>query len=250
MKQMVLVLSFSGTYSAQGWVPWLEAQGADVVLADASEIEGTCCYCDREAQGKLDALLAGELPRLRWVDSGDYHYMSYLLAMREKEPFHLLLMDHHPDDQPPLFGEEVLSCGSWVKELRERCPQLRSVLSIGPEENREEGTGRAEAEAPAEERLSAWLEARKGERVYVSLDKDILDRRWARTDWSQGTYSLERVKGLLRRVLESGVVPAAVDICGELAPGKGATAEDLRINKETNIELFRIFNEQNINYFN
>ena len=32
---------------------------------------------------------------------------------------------------------------------------------------------------------------------------------------------------------------AALDICGELSPGKGATPEDLRINRETNVDLYR-----------
>ena len=242
MKKAVLLVNFSGAFEAQGFVPRLREEGVEVVLADASGIEGTCCYCSLEAQARLDALLPPELPPLRWLDSGDYHYMSQLLALREKEPFHLLLLDHHPDNQEPAFGAEVLSCGGWVKTLREKQPLLKSVLAIGPEENEEEGPVQKPVEAP-EARLQAWLAERKGERVYVSLDKDIMDRRWARTDWSQGSYSLERVKGLLRQVMESGVVIAAVDICGEMAPAKGATPEDQRVNRETNLELYKAINE-------
>lgn len=237
MKNPVFILNFSGVYEAQGFLPWLRSQEAETVLSDASGIEGTCCYCDAEAKVRIGALLPSELPRIRWVDSGDYHYMSQLLAMRETAPFHLLLMDHHPDNQEPVFGAEVLSCGSWVKVLQEECPLLRSILAIGPEENPEENPDGL-PEEPAELRLQAWLEARKGERVYVSLDKDVMDRRWARTDWTQGTYSLERVEGLLGQVLESGVEVAAVDLCGEVAPGRGDSPEDQRINKETNIELY------------
>ena len=117
MKQPVLIVNFSGAYEAQGFVSWLRDNGAEVTVADASGIEGTCCYCDPEAEAKIGALIPSSLPRLRWIDSGDYHYMSYLLAMQEKEPFHLLLLDHHPDNQAPAFGEEMLSCGSWVKSL-------------------------------------------------------------------------------------------------------------------------------------
>ena len=63
----------------------------------------------------------------------------------------------------------------------------------------------------------------------------VLDHGWARTDWSQGTYSLDCLKGWLDRLLRLNVV--AVDVCGELAPAKGATPEDLRVNCETNVEL-------------
>ena len=65
-----------------------------------------------------------------------------------------------------------------------------------------------------------------------------MDKAYARTDWTQGGHSLEDVKKELGRLAQSMEI-AAVDICGELAPSKGATPEDLRINKETNIELYQ-----------
>ena len=75
--------------------------------------------------------------------------------------------------------------------------------------------------------------------MYVSLDKDVMDRAWARTDWSQGNHTLEEVKGWLGMLLDGRMELAALDICGELSPGKGATPEDLRINRETNVDLYR-----------
>ena len=103
------------------------------------------------------------------------------------------------------------------------------MLTIGPE-----GCPR---DIPEE-----WLEERRGARVYVSLDKDMMQRQYARTDWSQGNYSLEAVEGMLERLFAAGVEIAAVDICGEVQESKGATPEDLRINLETNIELYNFIN--------
>lgn len=223
MNDRVLLTNFSGVYEAQGFLPWLQENGAAVSLVKAQVLEGTCCYCDGDARAAIQALLPENLPRLRWLDSGDYHYMSHLLALREKEPFHLVLLDHHPDNQEPAFGG-VLSCGSWVKAMQEQNPMLQSVLAIGPEG--------CPADIPA-----GWLEARRGERLYVSLDKDIMDRAWARTDWTQGTHTLEQVKAILGKLLSENTV--AVDICGELQESKGGSPEDLRINKETNIELYK-----------
>ena len=219
-----LVFHLSGAYAEQGFLPWLEKEAQGTEILDLTALEGCCCYCDGQASDALFAAFPSALPALRWLDSGDYHYLSHLLALREKQPFHLVLLDNHPDNQEPAF-EGVLSCGSWVKEMKEQNPQLRDVLTIGPEG--------CEADIPAH-----WLEQRRGERVYVSLDKDIMGPNWARTDWSQGTYSLEQVQQMLRRIFEQMEV-VAVDICGELAPGKGATPEDLRINKETNIALYK-----------
>ena len=219
-----LVFQFSGAYAEQGFLSWLQEQAQGVQLLDFTNLEGCCCYCDEQAAAVLREAFPRPLPRLRWLDSGDYHYLSHLLALEEAQPFHLVLLDNHPDNQDPAFGG-VLSCGSWVKEMQEQNPLLRDVVSIGPSDG--------QADIP-----EGWLEQRRGERVYVSLDKDVIDRAFARTDWSQGTYSLEQVKGMLERLFREMEV-VAVDICGELAPSKGATPEDLRINKETNIELYK-----------
>ena len=215
-----LVFHFSEAYLEEGFLSWLQ----DALVLDFTGLEGSCCYCDGLARKKLEEALPRPLPRLRWLDSGDYHYLSHLLALKETKPFHLVLLDNHPDNQDPAF-EGVLSCGSWVKEMQEQNPQLRDVLTIGPPGY--------ENEIP-----QAWLEKRRGERVYVSLDKDIMDKAYARTDWTQGGHTLEDVKEELGRLAQSMEI-AAVDICGELAPSKGATPEDIRINKETNIELYQ-----------
>ena len=220
----VAVFSFSGAYLEQGFLEYLQDWEGEVVPIPCEAVEGTHCYCDSEARKALQNLIPEELPALRWIDSGDYHYMSHLLALRQKEPFHLVLLDHHPDNQEPAFGG-VLSCGSWVRAMQEDNPLLRDVLIIGPE-----GCPEGVPEG--------WLEERKGERVYVSLDKDILSRDFARTDWSQGWHTLSQVKGMLEKIA-GAMEMAALDICGELATSQGATPEDLRINKETNIDLYK-----------
>lgn len=220
----VLVTDFSGMLEAEGFLPWLASQGAEVTVRDWREMEGTNCYCDEAARAQILALLPESLPRLRWIDTGDYHYMSHLLATRQKEPFHLVLLDHHPDDQEPAFGG-VLSCGSWVREMRRENPMLRDTLSIGPDE--------CPSRIP-----EGWIEGHAGERVYLSLDKDVMDLAWARTDWSQGTHSLEQVQAILREIIGRMDV-VALDICGGITPEKGGTPEDMRINLETDIALYK-----------
>ena len=216
-----LVTDFTYVYEDEGFA----VPGACVV--DLSEVEGTNCYCS--AVEEIGARLPERLPRVRWIDSGDYHYMSHILAMREKEPFHLVLIDNHPDNQDPAF-EGLLSCGSWVKAMREGNRMLRDVLTIGPE-------------GCPQDIPEGWLEDRRGERVYLSIDKDVMSRDYARTNWSQGEMTLEKLKGIIRSIAASGVEIAAIDICGELAAGKGATPEDMTINKLTNIELLKLMTD-------
>jgi arginase family enzyme len=233
MKPSLLIADFTGVYAEEGFLRKLRDRGVPFRLVGLGDIEGTTCYCDPDAEAEISRRLVPEADeRLRWIDSGDYHYVTRILAAREQAPFTLVLVDNHPDDQPPAFGG-VLSCGGWVQVLREADPKLEDVWTLGPDHRIRNASGTVDREL--EEGIDDLLAAVAGKRVYLSLDKDVLDRPWARTDWSQGTYSLTRLKGWLDRLLRLDVV--AVDICGELTPEKGATPEDLRVNCETNIEL-------------
>ena len=231
MKPESLVADFSVVFEAEGFLRYLQEQDLPVRHVDLGGIEGTVCYCDAEAEEEIRRRLAPVAEAgIRWIDSGDYHYVTKILAGFQQEPFVLVLVDNHPDDQEPAFGG-VLSCGSWVKALRESQPMLKEVWTLGPD-HRIRGP---EVHRELEEGIDDLLAAVEGKRVYLSIDKDVLGREWSRTDWSQGTYSLAELKGWLDGLLRLDVV--AVDICGELSPEKGATPEDLRVNCETNIEL-------------
>ena len=228
MKPELLVADFSGVYEAEGFLPYLQGLGLPVRHVDLGEIEGTVCYCDAAAEAEIRRRLApGADAGIRWIDSGDFHYVTKILAEFQEEPFVLVLMDNHPDDQEPAFGG-VLSCGSWVKALKESQPMLKEVWTLGPD-RRIRGP---EADRELEEDIDDLLEALEGQRVYLSIDKDVLRPEESRTDWSQGSYALETLAGWLRRLMKMNVV--AIDLCGEFAPAKGATPEDLRITGETN----------------
>ena len=230
MKPSLLIADFSGMYEAEGFLQKMREREVPYRLVRLGDIEGTCCYCDPEAEAEISRRLEPRPEELvRWIDSGDYHYVTKILASREAEPFTLVLVDNHPDDQAPAF-DGVLSCGSWVKELRESNPMLVEVWTLGPDHRIRNGAGTIDREL--EEGIDDLLEALEGKRVYLSIDKDVLRREESRTDWSQGSYALETLAGWLRKLLTMNVV--AIDLCGELAPAKGATPEDLRINGETN----------------
>ena len=233
MKPSLLIADFTGMYEAEGFLQVLQDRGVPYRQVRLGDIEGTCCYCDPEAEAEISRRLDPQPEeRVRWIDSGDYHYVSKILAAREREPFTLVLVDNHPDDQAPAFGG-VLSCGSWMKELRESCPMLEEAWTLGPDHRIRNLSGTVDREL--EEGIDDLVAALEGKRVYLSVDKDVLDRTFARTDWSQGTYSLDTLKGWLERLLRLDVV--AVDVCGGLSPAQGAKPQDLRVNGETDVEL-------------
>ena len=210
----VLLADIAGVYRAQGLASWMGEAGIPFEDAGLEGIEGTHCYCDKEAEKTITNALEKADANVRFLGSGDYHYLSCLLAQNIKEPFSLLLMDHHPDNQPPALGN-VLSCGGWVNDLKERCPALEDVLTVGPE-------------GCPQDIPDGWLKSHR--RVYVSLDKDIMGPQYAVTGWTQGKHTLEDVKKMLEKL--AGVDVLAVDICGETDP-EGCQA----VNRATNIEL-------------
>ena len=215
MKRKVLLVDIQGVYRAQGFCSWMEESGIPFEVAGVEGLQGTHCYCDAEAEEALLAETGSADAGIRFIGSGDYHYITCLLAQGIKEPFSLVLMDHHPDDQLPALGD-VLSCGGWVQTLKERCAALEDVLTIGPEG--------CPQDIPGE-----WLESHREKNIYLSLDKDIMSPQYAVTGWSQGSHSLEDVKRMIGKFMGMNVI--AVDVCGETAP-ENCQAVNLEANKE------------------
>lgn len=131
---------------------------AQVLWLDCTKIAGTDCYCDDEAVEEINKLIdesgtaarneecetaaknegcetAAEVEsetaaRIHFFDNGNYHYMSKIWTDRITEPFDLVVFDHHPDMQPPRFGD-ILSCGGWVKKVLEENKFVQNVVIIG-----------------------------------------------------------------------------------------------------------------------
>lgn len=196
-------------------------QQEDFIWVDCTQVEGTDCYCDTEAEKQLKELMADQpLEAVHWIDSGDYHYLSKLWTDRITEPFTLVVLDHHPDMQRPMFGE-LLSCGSWVRVALEQNPMLRQVCIMGMDDKlMEETTGfgdkvRVVSESdllhqPTDKIIKA---IQIDYPVYLSIDKDVMTLNECTTNWDQGSMSWKLLEALLRHLMQHKVL--GVDICGE-----------------------------------
>ncbi len=193
-------------------------------FTDFSAFEGSNCYCSAACASRIRAAIA-EIPAAAFhcIGTGDYHYQTLFWLEKIREPFQLVLFDHHPDDQPGAFGEELLSCGGWVARAR-RLPLLQADTWISGAQD-----------FPA---LSALPELP----VYLSVDTDVLSPAYARTDWDQGDMTLDELSGALRR-LTAGRRILGVDLCGGLTPEKGASPEDLALNASTGEALYGCFRD-------
>ena len=205
---MNIFINISGVYEEEGQI----LPGATTV--DLKELPGTCCYCDSEAESAIrQAISPLPLAAVHWIDTGDYHYISKLWMEKIDVPFVLALFDNHPDDQQTAFGG-LLSCGSWVQAAREGLPLMMADYL---------NSASIPDDLP----------------VYLSVDLDILDRQYARTDWDQGRKSLDELILDIEQIAVRHRIMGA-DICGGITVAKGAVPEDLRINRTTRQRLGNI----------
>ena len=155
--------------------------------------------------------------------------------------------------QPSLF-EEMLSCGSWVKAVIDTNPFLQKVLIVGADERLIHAipvsySSRvkcySEASFSHEEAWRNFSREHVNEPVYISVDKDVLNKKAAVTNWDQGKFSLAELKELLAIIFRQEKV-IGVDICGETTYSLDLFEEqhDLLIDSEANRELLNWFLSQ------
>lgn len=241
----IIIMSFSHVYEDE---KALHKQ--NYIWMDCTDIKGTNCYLDQEAEEKIKERIRGYTPEgIHFIDSGNYHYVTKLWTDKIKMPFSLIVFDHHTDmQQASLF--DTLSCGSWLKATLEENPYLKKVLLVGVKEELIEGieeTLRGRVICLGEHRVNdrqAWraLEANCGEEpVYISIDKDVLRKSDVVTNWDQGSLSLAGLKERLACLMEHEQV-IGVDICGEAAANEPLIQQkrDDAINNKVNEELLTL----------
>lgn len=193
----------------------------EVVESVFSYLEGTNCYCcDESAAIIREKVSQLPLDAVHLIGTGDYHYVSLFYLERISQPFRLVLFDNHPDDQKGTLMDGMLSCGSWVREAR-RFEMLRDSVWIRRVED------------------LALLDP-SGLPLYLSVDLDVLDEKYASTNWDQGTMSLDELCCAIDTLKSRGSI-IGVDICGGLTIEKGASSEDLAKNKAAEEALLNLF---------
>ena len=222
MKNRVSIFNFSGIYENESFY---RNDKSSICVVNCREIPGTNCMCDDAAIEQIRSRIRemGIGPdEIHYIDNGNYHYMSAILLEQIKEPFSLVVFDHHPDMQPPMFGD-ILSCGGWVLYALEHSSFIRDVHVIGADRTLID-------ELPEDVRSRAFFydlnEVIQGEDivlpktqypVYLSIDKDVLADSVLTTNWDQGQMKTSELLNVVRRIFSDREV-IGVDICGECAP--------------------------------
>ena len=206
-------MNFSGVYEAEGFY-----KNHGHVWVDCKDIKGTNCYCDEEGENAIREAIRELGPEgIHFLDSGNYHYVSKIWLGKIEEGFELLGLDHHTDMQMPMFGN-ILSCGGWIQAALDTNTRLKRVYLAGPpsmeaEADRERVVGINEEELKTPGCISRHLKNSELP-LYISLDKDILTRSCAITNWDQGEAQLEDVLACIKEAASCRSI-IGVDVCGE-----------------------------------
>lgn len=227
----ITVLDFSQIYEQETFY-----EEREVRWVDCTDIRGTNCYCDQDAMRLIKQRTSEISPEgIHFIDAGNYHYASGIWMEKIAQPFDLVLIDHHPDTQIPVF-DGLISCGGWVRQFMMNNDKIRDAVLI-------DASPKLCETVPPHVKLLRRQEIKPGiswekERlpIYISVDKDVLDRQWARTDWTQGTMCLVELQKILQILMKEYEV-IGIDICGEETDT--ARTEDRIINEVSNQSLLR-----------
>ena len=213
---------------------------------DCSDIEESHLYCSQSAYEEIRKRIEPfGISGIHFIDSGNYHYVTKIMTDFLKEPFVLVCFDHHTDMQKPMV-EGMTSCGDWAGQVLRENTYLQQLVLIGPPQRDIDRIETDKLLTFSEEELqndtakAKVAQIKEGLPFYISIDKDVLSRRFTETNWNQGDMPLPMLEHLLRFFLQKGKV-CGVDICGECRMDMPLPEylEAEEINGETNVELYR-----------
>lgn len=217
----VMIMNFSGVYDMES-LP----HGNKYKWVNCRHLSGTDCYCDEDGKKALQEIISHyPVNGIHFIDSGNYHYVTKFWTDRIDKPFVLIVFDHHPDMQPSLF-ENILSCGSWVKDILDSNANCRKVIIVGASDklissvpHGYEGKVHfySDNDLNHEESWKNFSKEHISDPVYISIDKDVLSPEYAVTNWDQGSMSLEELEKLLHIIIQQHAV-LGIDVCGEFKP--------------------------------
>lgn len=211
---MNVQLMMSGMYADENYFP------DGFRLLDFRNLEGTSLFCSDDARDVLEKEIRKYgADGLHLIDNGDFHYLSAIFMENIGEEFDLILLDNHSDDRKSALSPDLLHCGGWVDWSGRNLPLLGKVFFN-----------------------SVPQDCRPQRAAYLSIDLDILDKRYFLTDWDQGLWTPDRLLataedlGKVRRII-------GADICGGTACSQDGCSKALQANAELRTTLIEKLKE-------
>lgn len=216
----LLILHFDDIYLYQNR---LRSLGREV---DLRNIDSVRYLCPIERLNDLETKIPSYRRTITFIGSGDFHYITYLFLKRIDTQFNLLVIDRHIDAKETFPG--FISCGSWLNNAS-KLKSLKNIFYIGAE-------NKTNIDKIHKLSIDFWsfetLYKNKNP-IYLSIDKDVLDGSYFRSNWDQGNLKLEELLYILSSIPKDKII--GVDICGE--PKANPFSIDIRRSEEVNFRI-------------
>lgn len=239
---MITLMNMQGIYDYMDFY-----KEYNYIVNDCTNIEGTNCYCDDIAREELQQIIMEDSNIIRYSDSGNYHYLTAIYLTKIKEPFSLVVFDHHTDMQETAFFS-ILSCGGWVLDVLDNNEYLKEVLIVGVNDELVENVDEKYKDkvtfikkSELEEKIDKVKNYKANYPLYISIDKDVLKEECVNTNWDQGDLDIVNLLECLH-ALKTNNKLVGVDVCGEIKFDGGNIEYDI-INKsnECNRRILQCF---------
>lgn len=205
----VLILHFDDTYIYQE-----NLKKRATIQIDLRLISGTKFMCKLEQLKLIEKRIPFVQSLISFIGKGDYHYLSYIFLKRINEPFILIVVDNHVDMR--YSNKNFIRCDSWLYYAG-LLKNLRQIFYV----NSQRINNTIKTDLP----------------IYISIDKDIIDKKYLKTSWSQGTTSPQQIFDFISSILSFNRV-IGIDICGE----PELDLVELRKSEEINLSIVERLN--------
>lgn len=248
MENKITLLNFDNIYESQNF--YLKS---DYNIIDLTDIRSNIYYCEKKSLDMIDSRLKeSDIEKVRFIGSGNYHYITYLFLKRIESRFTLILFDNHTEILSSDFNPYI-SCGSWILKSLETIENLEHIIMIGvnekyldliPKKYKNKITIINNSVINNIKQVeNIILSESKNEKVYISIDKDVLRKEDCLTNWDHGDMKLSELLYILEDVLENFNV-LGIDICGEFLDRKSNVYEysqrkALNLNNKANYNILK-----------
>jgi len=182
----VLILYFDDTYIYQKIL-----RKKATIQIDLRFMNGTKFMCQTNRLRFIEKRIPCSQSLISFIGKGEYHYISYIFLKRINEPFVLVVIDNHLDMK--YSAKNFIRCDSWIYKAG-LLKNLRQIFYI----NSRKINKTFKADFP----------------IYLSIDKDIIDKKYFKTRWTQGTISPQQLIDFISNLHSLNRI-IGIDVCGE-----------------------------------
>ncbi|SEF51464.1 agmatinase [Caloramator fervidus] len=209
-------------------------------IIDFTNITGLRMFSSMETIKKISKKVSSIINNINFLGSGDFHHLTYSIISNIPYEFSLIVFDNHCDYSEVPYG--TISCGSWINQAS-YLKNISSIIILGVSKISYQSKSNKiyciEYNKDFINNSINLINKTVKSNVYISIDKDVLDQKYAITNWDQGKMKLDELLFILKYI-KSKFKIIGLDISGECKPYNPLSyiiSNEVKVNQETNLKI-------------